>query len=232
MAASARLDPRRTIGAATRCGKPAVDVAGGAERRGPRVLDVRLRRPSVRRAVRRRRPSSSASTGRETSTRTSTATIEAIPTEDASFDVVLCLQVLEHVSGSGGAQCASFAASCARRPGARVSSRPTHGVYPFHPNPRGPMAVDAPGSRAARSTDNGALVVGGGRGRRRDGGHASRCSSAHLADLLLQARSRPRARAPARPRAERRRRGARPRRAATREPIPAARGELPRRTVT
>jgi SAM-dependent methyltransferase len=57
--------------------------------------------------------------------------LEAIPVEDASFDVVLCLQVLEHVPDPGAA-----VRELRRvvRPGGRVLLS-THGVYPFHPNP-------------------------------------------------------------------------------------------------
>jgi SAM-dependent methyltransferase len=57
--------------------------------------------------------------------------IEAIPVEDASFDVVLCLQVLEHVADPAAA-----VRELRRvvRPGGRVLAS-THGVYPFHPNP-------------------------------------------------------------------------------------------------
>lgn len=57
--------------------------------------------------------------------------IEAIPVDDASFDVVLCLQVLEHVADPAAA------VRELRRvvaPGGRVLLS-THGVYPFHPNP-------------------------------------------------------------------------------------------------
>jgi SAM-dependent methyltransferase len=57
--------------------------------------------------------------------------IDAIPVEDASFDVVLCLQVLEHVPDPAAA-----VRELRRvvRPGGRVLLT-THGVYPFHPNP-------------------------------------------------------------------------------------------------
>ena len=64
--------------------------------------------------------------------------IDALPVEDASFDVVLCLQVLEHVPDPAAA-----VRELRRvvRPGGRVLAS-THGVYPFHPNPddlwRGP----------------------------------------------------------------------------------------------
>ena len=57
--------------------------------------------------------------------------IDAIPVEDASFDVVLCLQVLEHVPDPPAA-----VRELRRvvKPGGRVLLS-THGVYPFHPNP-------------------------------------------------------------------------------------------------
>ena len=57
--------------------------------------------------------------------------IEAIPLADAGFDVVLCLQVLEHVPDPAAA-----VRELRRvvRPGGRVLAS-THGVYPFHPNP-------------------------------------------------------------------------------------------------
>jgi SAM-dependent methyltransferase len=57
--------------------------------------------------------------------------IEAIPVEASSFDVVLCLQVLEHVADPAAA------VRELRRvvaPGGRVLLS-THGIYPFHPNP-------------------------------------------------------------------------------------------------
>ena len=57
--------------------------------------------------------------------------LEAIPVEDASFDVVLCLQVLEHVPDPGAAV---QELRRAVRPGGRVLLS-THGIYPFHPNP-------------------------------------------------------------------------------------------------
>jgi SAM-dependent methyltransferase len=58
-------------------------------------------------------------------------TIDAIPVADAAFDVVLCLQVLEHVPDPPAA-----VRELRRvvRPGGRVLAS-THGVYPFHPNP-------------------------------------------------------------------------------------------------
>lgn len=57
--------------------------------------------------------------------------IDAIPVEDASFDLVLCLQVLEHVPDP---QAAIRELRRVVRPGGRVLLS-THGVYPFHPNP-------------------------------------------------------------------------------------------------
>lgn len=57
--------------------------------------------------------------------------IDALPVADASFDVVLCLQVLEHVPDPAAA-----VRELRRvvRPGGRVLAS-THGVYPYHPNP-------------------------------------------------------------------------------------------------
>jgi SAM-dependent methyltransferase len=58
-------------------------------------------------------------------------TVESLPVDDASFDVVLCTQVLEH--------CADPAAAVAElrrvvRPGGRVLAS-THGVQVYHPAP-------------------------------------------------------------------------------------------------
>jgi SAM-dependent methyltransferase len=57
--------------------------------------------------------------------------IDDIPVEDASFDVVLCIQVLEHVPDPAAA-----VRELRRivRPGGRVLLS-THGVYPYHPSP-------------------------------------------------------------------------------------------------
>jgi SAM-dependent methyltransferase len=57
--------------------------------------------------------------------------IDAIPVDEASFDLVLCLQVLEHVPDPAAA-----VRELRRvvKPGGRVLLS-THGVYPFHPNP-------------------------------------------------------------------------------------------------
>jgi SAM-dependent methyltransferase len=57
--------------------------------------------------------------------------IDAIPVEDASFDLALCLQVLEHVPDPAAAVRELHRVV---RPGGRVLLT-THGVYPFHPNP-------------------------------------------------------------------------------------------------
>jgi SAM-dependent methyltransferase len=57
--------------------------------------------------------------------------IEAIPADDACFDLVLCLQVLEHVPDPPAA-----VRELRRvvRPGGRVLAS-THGIYPYHPGP-------------------------------------------------------------------------------------------------
>ena len=57
--------------------------------------------------------------------------VDAIPVEDASFDLVLCLQVLEHVPDPPAAV---RELRRVLRPGGRALVS-THGVYPFHPNP-------------------------------------------------------------------------------------------------
>jgi SAM-dependent methyltransferase len=57
--------------------------------------------------------------------------IDALPVEDASFDVALCLQVLEHVPDPAAAV---RELRRAVRPGGRVLLS-THGIYPYHPNP-------------------------------------------------------------------------------------------------
>lgn len=58
-------------------------------------------------------------------------TIERIPAEDASFDVVLCIQVLEHVDDPAQGVRELHRVT---RPGGRVLLA-THGVMVYHPNP-------------------------------------------------------------------------------------------------
>ena len=71
--------------------------------------------------------------------------IDAIPVEDASFDVVLCLQVLEHVAGSGRGGARASARRQARRPRARLDARRVS----VPPEPGGLLALDAHRTRAS-----------------------------------------------------------------------------------
>jgi len=60
--------------------------------------------------------------------------VEAIPAEDASFDLVLCIQVLEHVDDPAQAIRELHRVT---RPGGRVLLS-THGAMVYHPNPSDP----------------------------------------------------------------------------------------------
>ena len=57
--------------------------------------------------------------------------VEALPVDDASFDVVLCTQVLEHV---GDQDLAVRELHRVTAPGGRVLAS-THGVQVYHPSP-------------------------------------------------------------------------------------------------
>ena len=57
--------------------------------------------------------------------------VEDLPVEDASFDVVLCAQVLEHCDDPGAAARELYRVT---RPGGRVLAS-THGVMVYHPAP-------------------------------------------------------------------------------------------------
>jgi SAM-dependent methyltransferase len=71
-------------------------------------------------------------------------TIESIPAEDASFDLVLCTQVLEHCDDP-----AQGVRELRRvtKPGGKGACS-THGVMVYHPAPARPVALDARGPRA------------------------------------------------------------------------------------
>jgi SAM-dependent methyltransferase len=60
-----------------------------------------------------------------------TGRVEALPLEDASFDVVLCTQVLEHVDDPAQAVRELYRVA---KPGGRVLAA-THGTYVYHPGP-------------------------------------------------------------------------------------------------
>ena len=125
---STRLAPSRTsVGYAVR--KPLVDWLRTQDLRGLRVLDVGSGD----------RPYDALFPGAEIvgfdvpgrALADLHGSIDAIPVEDASFDAVLCLQVLEHVPDPAAA-----VRELRRvvKPGGRVLAS-THGIYPFHPNP-------------------------------------------------------------------------------------------------
>jgi SAM-dependent methyltransferase len=126
---SPRLNPRRTtVGYAVR--RPLLSWLAAHDVAGMRILDVGCGDrpydalfPSASEIVGFDRPGNAHADVH--------GEIEAIPVEDASFDVVLCLQVLEHVPDPAAA-----VRELRRvvKPGGRVLAT-THGVYPFHPNP-------------------------------------------------------------------------------------------------
>ena len=124
-----RLDPSRTsVQYAVR--RPLVDWLAGQDIRGKRVLDVGCgdRPYDVLLAHAAELVGFDVSANSRADLHGS---IDAIPVDDGSFDVVLCLQVLEHVPNPAAA-----VRELRRvvRPDGRVLLS-THGVYPYHPNP-------------------------------------------------------------------------------------------------
>jgi SAM-dependent methyltransferase len=121
-----RLDPSRTsVQYAVR--KPLVDWLRAQDVAGQRVLDV----GAGDRPYRELFPDAVAFDLPGNPHAELHGQIDAIPVEDASFDVALCLQVLEHVPEPAAAV---HELHRVVRPGGRVLLS-THGVYPFHPNP-------------------------------------------------------------------------------------------------
>ena len=126
---SERLDPSRTsVQYAVR--KPLLDWLGAQDVRGARVLDVGCGDRPYEALLR----GAGEIVGFDVPGNPHAdlhGSIDAIPVEDASFDVVLCLQVLEHVPDPDAA-----VRELRRvvRDGGRVLLS-THGIYPFHPNP-------------------------------------------------------------------------------------------------
>jgi SAM-dependent methyltransferase len=126
---SGRLDPSRTsVQYAVR--RPLVDWLRAQDVRGLRVLDVgcgeRPYEPLLARAI---EVIGFDVPGNEHADLH--GSVDAIPVDEGSFDVVLCLQVLEHVPDPAAA---IRELRRVVRPGGRVLLS-THGVYPFHPNP-------------------------------------------------------------------------------------------------
>ena len=68
--------------------------------------------------------------------------VEALPVDDASYDVVLCTQVLEHCDDPAQAVRELRRVT---RPGGRVLAS-THGVQVYHPSPTDYWRWTAPGS--------------------------------------------------------------------------------------
>ena len=121
-----RLDPSRTsVQYAVR--KPLVDWLRAQDVAGQRVLDV----GAGDRPYRELFPSAVAFDLPGNPHAELHGEIDAIPVEDATFDVVLCMQVLEHVPDPAAAVRELHRVV---RPGGRVLLS-THGIYPFHPNP-------------------------------------------------------------------------------------------------
>ncbi len=71
--------------------------------------------------------------------------VEALPVEDGTFDLVLCTQVLEHVEDPAQAVRELHRVTS---PGGRVLAS-THGVQVYHPSPDRLLALDARRARAA-----------------------------------------------------------------------------------
>ena len=88
--------------------------------------------------------------------------VEALPVEDASFDLVLCTQVLEHCDDPAQAVRELRRVTA---PGGRVLAS-THGTQVYHPSPRGLLALDArgppPAVRGARRVGSVDVAPGAG----------------------------------------------------------------------
>jgi SAM-dependent methyltransferase len=126
---SDRMNPRRTspIYAVRR---PLVDWLGAQDFSGLRIIDVGCGDRPYESLLR----GASDVIGFDVPGNSSAdlhGSIDAIPVDDAAFDVVLCLQVLEHVEDPAAAVRELHRIVT---PGGRVFLS-THGIYPYHPNP-------------------------------------------------------------------------------------------------
>ena len=174
--------PARARRCSTPCASRSLDWLARAGRRAAlRVLDVGCgdrpydRSSPTRRVRRLRRPGNPHADLH--------GSIEALPVEDASFDVVLCLQVLEHVRRPGARRARAAPRRRARRPRARLDAR----RLGLPPDPGRPLALDARRPRAAlpRERRHGRPLPSG-----PAPGRPPRLAMlvAHYVDLALQAR--------------------------------------------
>ncbi len=159
--ADPRLDPPRSMptyavrAPLVRWLREQADDAHGATRRGTACSTSAAARSRTSRSSPRTPRRTSASTRSRTRAPSCKGSVEDLPVDDASFDVVLCNQVLEHCDDP------VQAVSELRRvtaPGGRVLVS-THGVMPYHPSPTDYWRWTHAGLEKLFA-DNGSLGVG------------------------------------------------------------------------